>query len=193
MVAIPARRRPDESIIDVLWSNYLRQLRRRPLRTKAVTSAVILGLSDMIAQGLNGKPFAVRRNLAAALWGLCWSGPSAHFWQNFMERISRGRRDIPAVLVKVLFDQLTYGPLNNLITMAFLTLVVEDKGLEHFLHKVVHEYPRIQLNGWKVWPLAAMFNYLFVPLQRRVLFLNCIALGWTTFLNMSATSKNKIK
>jgi hypothetical protein len=53
------------------------------------------------------------------------------------------------------------------------------------------EYPRVQLSGWRVWPLAALFNYAFVPLHLRVLFINCVALCWTTYLLMRAKSMAK--
>lgn len=52
------------------------------------------------------------------------------------------------------------------------------KGWRHLVAKVVQDYPAVQLNGWKLWPAAAMFNYRYVPLNLRVLFLNFVALGW---------------
>ena len=33
-----------------------------------------------------------------------------------------------------------------------------------------------------MWPLASYLNQEFVPLKLRVLWLNVVALGWTTFL-----------
>jgi peroxisomal membrane protein 2 len=47
-----------------------------------------------------------------------------------------------------------------------------------FGRKVVAEYPRLQLNGWKVWPLVSLINYRYVPVQFRVLFANVVALFW---------------
>jgi Mpv17 / PMP22 family len=61
------------------------------------------------------------------------------------------------------------------------------KGIKHLLHKVWSDYPTAQIHSWKLWPAAALFNYRYVPLNLRVLFINVIALGWTTFLNWSAT------
>ena len=53
-----------------------------------------------------------------------------------------------------------------------------DQGWKHLFDKIVKDYPAVQLNGWKLWPAAAMFNYRYVPLNLRVLFLNIVALGW---------------
>lgn len=47
------------------------------------------------------------------------------------------------------------------------------------------EYPTVQLNGWKLWPAAAMFNYRYIPLNLRVLFLNLVALGWYASLELT--------
>jgi hypothetical protein len=52
--------------------------------------------------------------------------------------------------------------------------------------QIRRDYPLVQLNGWKVWPVAALINYKFVPLQFRVLFINCVALGWSIFLLLRA-------
>ena len=53
-----------------------------------------------------------------------------------------------------------------------------DKGPRHLVGKLIADFPAVQRNGWKLWPAAAMFNYRFVPLPLRVLFLNCVALVW---------------
>eukprot|EP01025_Chloroclados_australasicus_P008324 TRINITY_DN12918_c0_g1_i1.p2 TRINITY_DN12918_c0_g1~~TRINITY_DN12918_c0_g1_i1.p2 ORF type:complete len:189 (+),score=10.60 TRINITY_DN12918_c0_g1_i1:70-567(+) len=126
--------------------------------------------------------------MTVALWGLIWGGPSQHYWQAFMHRVSP-KTDMRTILLKVTADQLTFGPFNNLANIAFFTMLVEDKGFDHLKHKIWNEYPSIQMNGWKLWPAAAMFNYRFVPLNVRVLFLNLVALGWTTFLSVTASSQ----
>ena len=59
------------------------------------------------------------------LFGLIWSGPSAHFWQFFTERLFRGKRDGATIIKKTLLDQLSYGPLCNAMYMAYVALVVE--------------------------------------------------------------------
>lgn len=80
--APPAR----PGVVQLAWSRYLHQLQTQPLRTKALTAAVIAGTSDVIAQrALNGRHTNMRRTLAVAIYGLLWNGPSAHYWQKFME------------------------------------------------------------------------------------------------------------
>uniref|UniRef100_A0A7S0N794 Peroxisomal membrane protein MPV17 n=1 Tax=Chlamydomonas leiostraca TaxID=1034604 RepID=A0A7S0N794_9CHLO len=175
------------AVLSLAWQRYLFNLNQKPLRTKALTSAFIAGLSDVIAQRIiSGGYKNSRRTLAIACYGLIWNGPSAHFWQKFMEYLFPGKTDMKTVLKKVLIDQLSYGPVCNLLFMSFATTVLEGRSLVFLRAKVQRDYPLVQLNGWKVWPLAALINYRFVPLQFRVLFINCVALCWSIFLLMRA-------
>jgi peroxisomal membrane protein 2 len=124
-------------ILQVAWQRYLAQLNKRPLRTKALTAACIAGLSDVIAQRiLVGRYRSPYRTLLCALYGLLWNGPSNHFWQKFMEKLFRGKTDNLTVIRKVLFDQVTYGPLCNLLFMSFATIVLEGKGLATLREKI---------------------------------------------------------
>lgn len=67
---------------------------RLGLKSKALTSAVIAGCSDVLAQGLiSGRYSNWRRTLALAAFGLVWSGPSAHYWEMFMEWLFSGESD----------------------------------------------------------------------------------------------------
>lgn len=59
-----------------------------------------------------------------------------------------------------------------------LSLVVEGRSARATKQRLQQDYPRIQLNGWKVWPLAALINYRYVPLKLRVLFVNLVAFCW---------------
>lgn len=44
--------------------------------------------------------------------------------------------------------------------------------------KVQREYWGLQATSWKVWPVAALVSYTYVPVEWRVLFANGVALGW---------------
>lgn len=170
-------------MLAVAWNGYLNQLSRRPLRTKALTSACIAGLSDVVAQNIaTGRYSSWKRTLAVACFGFLYSGPSAHFWQKFMEYAFQGKRDLQTVLLKVLVDQSTYGPVCNVLFMAFASLVLEGRTMSFTARRIRTDFPAVQRNGWRLWPLAALINYKFVPVQFRVLFINVVALLWTTFL-----------
>ncbi|KAL6764900.1 hypothetical protein V8C86DRAFT_2465382 [Haematococcus lacustris] len=174
-------------LLQLGWQRYLYQLHKKPLRTKALTSAMIASISDIVAQRIiSGGYRNWRRTLAMAIYGFLWNGPSAHFWQMFMESMFQGSTGLLTVLKKVIIDQTSYGPLCNLMFMSYATVVLEGKTLSFLRNKVQVEYPKVQLNGWKVWPLAALINYAFVPIHLRVLFVNLVALCWAIFLLLRA-------
>lgn len=59
------------------------------------------------------------------LFGLVWSGPSNHYWQQFLERTFKGRKDAATVVEKVIVDQLVYGPLCNVLLLSYISLLIE--------------------------------------------------------------------
>ncbi|BDA42748.1 Peroxisomal membrane protein PMP22 [Coccomyxa sp. Obi] len=171
------------SVLTVAWDRYLRRLEKNPLQTKALTSSVIAGFSDVVAQRMIWKgPLNWRRTAALAVFGLVWSGPANHYWQAFLERVFRGKRDAATLCKKVLLDQLTYGPFNNILFMSYIALIVEGRSWEFTQAKLFRDFAGIQKNGWRLWPLASLINYAYVPLRLRVLFVNVVAFFWSTFM-----------
>jgi hypothetical protein len=63
--------------------------------------------------------------MATQVFGLVWSGPSNHYWQQFLERTFKGRKDAATVVEKVIVDQLVYGPLCNVLLLSYISLVIE--------------------------------------------------------------------
>ena len=181
-------------VAGLAWSLYLRRLERDPLRTKAVTAACLQGCSDVVAQKVAGKrALDARRAALMALFGLCWAGPGLHYWHKFLEARFRGKKQTASLLFfKALLDQSLYGPVANLAMMSFITLLVERKTLEDLKSKVRDQFLSVQLNAYKVWPLASLVSYSFVPAELRVLFMNGVGFAWSLFLNL-ASSQGKAR
>lgn len=184
------------SVLGIAWQRYLYQLNKRPLRTKALTAAGIAALSDIIAQRvLTGGYRSGRRTVAVALYGLIYTGPAAHYWQKFVQwafcTCGKGSNcncssDALTVFKKVLVDQVTYGPVCNVMFLCFTGMILEARPWSDVGTKVFRNYPAVQLNAWRLWPLASLINFKFVPIKLRVLFINLVALVWSTFLLMRA-------
>lgn len=60
---------------------------------------------------------------------------------------------------KVLLDQLSFGPANNIAFMAFFALVLERAGMGALLKRLRSDLLRVQLAAWRFWPLVAAFSY----------------------------------
>ncbi|KAJ6791120.1 peroxisomal membrane protein PMP22 [Iris pallida] len=171
------------------WRRYLLQLQLHPLRTKAITSGVLAGCSDMIAQKISGiKRLQLRRLLLIMLYGFAYAGPFGHFLHKIMDKIFKGKKGNKAVAQKVLLEQLTSSPWNNMLFMTYYGLVIEGRPWNLVRTKVRNDYPSIQKTAWKFWPIVGWINYQYMPLQFRVLFHSFVASCWAIFLNLKARS-----
>lgn len=171
------------------WKKYLLQLQLHPLRTKAITAGVLAGTSDAIAQKISGiKKLQIRRLLLIMLYGFAYGGPFGHFLHKLMDKIFKGKNDNSTVAKKVLLEQLTSSPWNNMFFMMYYGLVVEGRAWGLVKSKVVKDYPSIQLTAWKFWPVVGWVNYQYMPIQFRVLFHSFVASCWGIFLNLKARS-----
>ncbi|WIA31996.1 hypothetical protein OEZ86_002850 [Tetradesmus obliquus] len=178
------------TVVHLAWSKYKQQLTKKPLQTKALTSACVASLSDVIAQRLIGTKYSLTRTIKMALWGLLIGAPSAHFWHMYLQRWFAGKAEtLQTVLQKVALDQLTFGPLYNLAFMAYTSMVVNGMPAAAFQRRFSREYPALQVNGWRVWSVVSLINYRFVPLQFRVLFANIVALFWGVFVILSSRAR----
>ncbi|XP_010264995.1 PREDICTED: peroxisomal membrane protein PMP22-like [Nelumbo nucifera] len=176
-------------IIKESWDKYLLQLQLHPLRTKALTAGVLAGCSDAIAQKISGiKKTQLRRLLLIMLYGFAYSGPFGHFLHKLMDIIFKGKKGNKTVVKKVILEQLTSSPWNNMFFMMYYGLIVEGRSWSLVRNKVRKDYPSVQLTAWKFWPIVAWVNYQYMPLQLRVLFHSIVASCWAIFLNLKARS-----
>ncbi|CAM9789397.1 unnamed protein product [Choristocarpus tenellus] len=104
---------------------YMSLLARRPILTKIVTSGVICGLGDIVAQalmfgGIGAKFFGaldIRRLITYAMMGALYLAPIVHYWFDAIDRIGPMNKTLPARTRKagkmVALDQLIGAPIVN--------------------------------------------------------------------------------
>ncbi|KAG6598128.1 SYM1 protein [Phytophthora cinnamomi] len=185
---------------------YDRWLRDSPLLTKGVTSAVLFGIGDRVAQriersesaGDNGDPnsddpddrHGLHRTARMMLWGGVLFAPVGHAWYNFLERAVRGK-GAAAVAKKIAADQLVFSPP---LSLAFFTYAgcSEGKPLRDTVDTAVAKLPPTLAVNWTVWPLVHVCTFGFVPLQYRILFINVVNVGWSAFLSRMASKDEQV-
>ncbi|XP_021752438.1 peroxisomal membrane protein PMP22-like isoform X2 [Chenopodium quinoa] len=166
-------------IVTEVWKKYLLQLQIHPLRTKAITSGVLAGCSDFAAQKISGiKKLQYKRLFLIMIYGFFYSGPFGHFLHKVMDKIFKGKKGSTTVGKKVILEQLTASPWNNLFFMMYYGLVVEGRTWPLVKSKIKNDYPPVQLTSWKFWPIINWVNYQYMPLQLRVLFHSLVASCW---------------
>ncbi|KAM3394251.1 peroxisomal membrane protein PMP22 [Capsicum galapagoense] len=168
---------------------YLVQLQKHPLRTKAITAAVLSAISDIVAQKITGiKKLQMRRLLLKVLFGFAYLGPFGHFLHLLLDKLFKGKKDTTTVAKKVVIEQVTSSPWNNLLFMIYYGLVIESRPWIQVKSNIKKEYPKVQYTSWMFWPVVGWINHQYVPLQFRVIFHSIVACCWGIFLNLRARS-----
>eukprot|EP01113_Clastostelium_recurvatum_P007775 TRINITY_DN13634_c0_g1_i1.p1 TRINITY_DN13634_c0_g1~~TRINITY_DN13634_c0_g1_i1.p1 ORF type:complete len:186 (+),score=46.48 TRINITY_DN13634_c0_g1_i1:46-603(+) len=174
-----------------LWAWYLRSLKEKPVVTKALTSATMSLLSNLVAQKLleRRRTLDLPRLAKFSLFGLI-SSPITHIWYEVCDRLFRPRAKSPtAVYERLLLDQLLYAPFINIVFYTFMSIM---NGRPGDAPSTIRSqlWPTLTAS-WKVWPLAQLINFSFVPAHLRVLFGNFIGFLWGMYLAL--ISQKKIK
>lgn len=195
-----------------LLNAYLRVLDKRPLPTKIVTSGIICAIGDVMAQALSfatgeAGPFTLgsfaralefQRLIIYGVLGALWMAPVVHYWFDALEDLTKGnkgptttfRGKMGKALKMVALDQSIGAPLVNSGFMFFFTLVtaLTSGAAAASAARKAGSMVRDNLWStmvvcWKLWPVANLINFAFVPPNLRVLFMNFIGLGWNIFLS----------
>jgi protein Mpv17 len=85
------------------------------------------------------------------------------------------------VLCKVCLDQLVNSPIG---TATFFMWTQAWKGRpERVVPELREKLVPTTMVAWRLWPAAQAINFLMVPSHLRILFLNAVAIIWTTILS----------
>ncbi|CAK0744581.1 hypothetical protein CVIRNUC_001559 [Coccomyxa viridis] len=172
-----------------LWALYLAALQVQPLLTKCMTSAVGFILGDGIAQAIAKECFDGLRTLRFAIIGFTLHAPIADTWFTFLEHnvFPKTPTSMTAVLSKMAADQLIMAPI---FLIVFFFAVKTLEGLPHKLPEVLREqYLKTVLVGYLLWPLAHIINFKFIPTDLRILYVNCVQVGWNVVLCRMSTGR----
>uniref|UniRef100_A0A0E0LY41 Uncharacterized protein n=1 Tax=Oryza punctata TaxID=4537 RepID=A0A0E0LY41_ORYPU len=169
-------------VVAMAGQAYMRQLQAHPLRTKAITSGVLAGCSDAIAQKISGVTSLQRRRLLLIMVAI-YPAASDTLWICLCGTVWPFS---PQADGQVLVEQLTASPWNNMMFMMYYGLVVEGRPFSQVKSKLKKDYASVQLTAWKFWPIVSWINYEYMPLQLRVLFHSFVASCWAVFLNLKA-------
>ena len=71
----------------------------------------------------------------------------------------------------------------------FVALFISFNALLHqkpVIDELKDKFLKVNKAGIIVWPIANLFQFRFVPSTYRVLYVNCIGIGWNTYLSLAA-------
>ncbi|XP_064381867.1 protein Mpv17-like [Halichondria panicea] len=168
-----------------IWKGYVSILDSRPLLTQAITTGVVCGLGDVIAQscveGRRWKQYSLQRTAKMAAIGLCFTGPVLRTWFLTLDKYLGPSTTSAVVLKKVFLDQVAFAPLlvGSLLSLFALS---QSLSISHVKEKLRGDYFNLLFASYKLWPFVQVVNFYFIPLKFRVNFLNIISLFWNTYV-----------
>lgn len=176
------------------WNDYTEILEAAPVATKAVTSASVYTLGDILSQRAQGKTNGeldrsrILRNLIA---GLIAHGPLSHVWYNLSEGLFDdvlSWTEWWSFIPKVILDQTTWGPIwNN--TYILLMGLMQGNSPKSLVGEMKRTTVPLIVSGLKLWPLAHCITYGLIPVENRLLWVDMVEIIWVTILSTQATSE----
>ncbi|KAK9072319.1 hypothetical protein SSX86_008752 [Deinandra increscens subsp. villosa] len=176
------------------WSAYEEALKQNPLLAKMMISGVVYSIGDWIAQCCEGKPlleFDRTRMFRSGLVGFTLHGSLSHYYYYFCEALFPFQ-DWWVVPVKVAFDQTAWSAVWNSIYFVVLGLLRFESPSTIFKELKATFTPMLTA-GWKLWPFAHIITYGVVPVEQRLLWVDCIELIWVTILSTLSNEKSEAR
>ncbi|KAL4875843.1 hypothetical protein BJY04DRAFT_200916 [Aspergillus karnatakaensis] len=166
-----------------------------------VQSAVLKSAANLTAQlasswrSPNTDPRAVDWQSVAefAIFGLIQAHINC-YWQRYLEDTFPSRlKGSPKtlwhnVLFKLVLDQ-TVGLFIMNTVFLVSTHAIRLSDLRLVIMEVNRKIWPLIRKAWKIWPACALINFLWVPVESRVLVASCVGFGWNIFLTLYALAK----
>eukprot|EP00250_Pteridium_aquilinum_P034593 c7796_g1_i1 orf=70-1023(+) len=175
----------DDTPPNSLFSWYLMLLNKYPVRTKAVTSALLTLFGDLVCQLMieKNEMIDLRRIGVFTLLGLVLVGPTLHFWYLNLSKLIPGPGTLKAA-ARLVLDQFLFSPI---FIGVFLSSMLTLEGHSYdVVPKLQQDWLSVVVANWKIWIPFQFLNFLLVPQQFQVLAANVIALAWNTYLSFAA-------
>uniref|UniRef100_A0A5B7AKN9 Peroxisomal membrane 22 kDa (Mpv17/PMP22) family protein n=1 Tax=Davidia involucrata TaxID=16924 RepID=A0A5B7AKN9_DAVIN len=168
-----------------LLSWYLTLLEKYPVLTKAVTSAFLTFIGDLICQlAIDQVPsLDLKRIFLFTLLGLVLVGPTLHFWYLYLSKLVT-LPGASGAFLRLLLDQFLFSPI--FIGVFLATLVTLEGRPSQVVPKLQQEWFSAVIANWQLWIPFQFLNFRFVPQQFQVLAANFIALIWNVILSYKA-------
>ncbi|XP_058073246.1 uncharacterized protein LOC131221965 [Magnolia sinica] len=176
------------------WSAYEEALKTNPVLAKMMISGVVYALGDWIAQCYEGKPlfeFDRARMFRSGLVGFTFHGSLSHYYYQFCEALFPFQ-DWWVVPAKVVFDQTVWAAVWNSIYYVLLGFLRFESPANIFSELKATFWPLLTA-GWKLWPFAHLITYGVVPVEQRLLWVDCVELIWVTILSTYSNEKSEAR
>ncbi|XP_050248201.1 uncharacterized protein LOC126695486 [Quercus robur] len=174
------------------WIAYEQALKANPVLSKMAISGIVYSVGDWIAQCYEGKPlfeFDRTRMFRSGLVGFTLHGSLSHYYYQFCEALFPFQ-DWWVVPAKVAFDQTVWAAIWNSIYFVFLGFLRFESPTNIYNELKTTFWPMLTA-GWKLWPFAHLITYGVIPVEQRLLWVDCVELIWVTILSTYSNEKSE--
>ncbi|KAF5312596.1 hypothetical protein D9619_003338 [Psilocybe cf. subviscida] len=179
----------------------------RPNLTLSLTGGTLNAVGDAVAQVTQGvmqkdqkdqnRPkFDVQRNMRFFCYGMAIS-PLMGRWNVFLERRfplraigGSGKVSFKALSKRVAADQLIMAPIGLCLFIGGMGMM-EARSPSQIADRFRDIYRTALIANWRVWPLAQLVNFRFMPLPYRVPFSQACGVFWTLYLSILNSEEDK--
>mmetsp|Transcript_6186 Transcript_6186/g.9724 ORF Transcript_6186/g.9724 Transcript_6186/m.9724 type:complete len:178 (+) Transcript_6186:156-689(+) len=164
------------------WRGYGMQLERHPMRTKMASGMSIYLFGDTTMQWLEGrKTWDYRRTGRMCVYGGLWLSPFLHGWYGMLDKVFVGS-SVGVLAGKLLVDQ-TIAATANMCMFFTITSVLQGDSLREVKERLDEKLWPTMKTLWCIWPAVQVVNFTLVPLEKRVLVVNCVGVAWSIYLS----------
>lgn len=167
---------------------YMTVLSKNPLMIKAWTSGILFGISDAAAQLISEKQLGWLRVFWFACWGLLGAAPMMHVWYDLLEK-SFAPQNWSSSLAMVLVDQSVFTPMYTLMYFVYDGLT-KGNGFAKGIYRFGEQGKKVVLSTWCFWYPANLFNFTYIPLELRVLYVSTLAILWNAYFSFLTQRKS---
>lgn len=182
---------------------YTQMLKDKPYITKSITSFFTFGLGDVLCQTVEArlskdktnnnskKHLNIIRILKQGSFGILIT-PYYHLqYCVLMPKWFTGQ-GAKNTAKMILYDQ----AVNTVVVIAAFFTYMDYMNKANFTLRESFEdskrkFPQTFIANFKLWPAAQWINFTIVPVEYRVLFINIVAIFWTTYLSYVQNSSKK--
>ncbi|EWY87165.1 hypothetical protein FOQG_03959 [Fusarium oxysporum f. sp. raphani 54005] len=90
-------------------------------------------------------------------------------------------------LTKWFVDCITAGAIMNTIAFLIIMGLLKGQGGSQIWSNIKTETIPIIVAGYKIWPVASIISFTFIPVHRRIVFLSFIGLLWGIYMSLVAS------
>ncbi|ESK97948.1 integral membrane protein [Moniliophthora roreri MCA 2997] len=192
-----------------LLVKYLAQLNAHPLRTKAITTAILCFLQEVVANHIArtsvkrvSKDGSIIEHLLArarvdgrafkmALYGFLVSAPMGHFLVGSLQKAFAGKTGAKARVAQIVCNNFLISPIQACAYLTSMAIISGARSKDEIIKTIKSGFFSVVRITWVVSPLSMTIAQRYIPLHLWVPFFNAIQFVLGTYFNVRVKKLRK--